>query len=69
MLTKWKESVKVKVLKAMKLNKSLGNDGLTVEFYVTFRLSIGNILVDALNEGCVMGSLTISQKTRGYYFD
>ena len=29
--------------------ESSGNDGLTVEFYKTFRNSIGNLLVDAFN--------------------
>ena len=50
------------VLKAMKMNKSPGNDGFTVEFYITFWLHIGEFLVEALNEAYERGSLSISQK-------
>ena len=50
------------VLKAMKLNKSPGNDGLTVEFYLTFWPYIGGILVEVFNESYERGDLSTSQK-------
>ena len=50
------------VLQKMKLNKSPGNDGLTVEFYVTFWPVIGQLVVDALNEAYRSGELSASQK-------
>ena len=50
------------VLKTMKTNKSPGNDGFTVEFYMTFWPHLGGILVDALNESYDKGNLSPSQK-------
>ena len=50
------------VLKTMKLNKSPGNDGLTVEFYLTFWSYIGGILVEVFNEAYERGDLSTSQK-------
>lgn len=50
------------VLKSMKLNKSPGNDGLTVEFYLTFWTKISDFLVTALNESYDRGTLSISQR-------
>ena len=38
------------VLKTMKLNKSPGNDGFSVEVYQTFWPHIGGLVVDAFNE-------------------
>ena len=46
----------------MKLNKSPGNDGLTVEFYRTFWPVIGQVVVEALNEAFQHGELSASQK-------
>lgn len=40
-------------LSGMKLNKSPGNDGLSVEFYRHFWTKIGNIVLNSLNEGYV----------------
>ena len=50
------------VLKEMKCNKSPGNDGFTVEFYITFWPALGGILVEALNEAYERGELSPSQK-------
>ena len=50
------------VLKNMKLNKSPGNDGFSVEFYLTFWPYIGGLIVDAFNESFVSGNLSVSQK-------
>ena len=50
-----------KAIKIMKNNKSLGSDGLTVEFYKTFWPDIANILVDSFNEAFSMGNLSYSQ--------
>ena len=50
------------VLKEMKINKSPGNDGLTVEFYHTFWPVLGDIIVEALNEAFDKGHLANSQK-------
>ena len=52
----------LKVLKEMKLNKTPGNDGLTVEFYYTFWPALGDLLVEVLNETYERGELTASQK-------
>ena len=51
-----------KMLKEMKNNKSPGNDGFTVEFYSTFWIDLGDLLVEALNEGYDRGGMTTSQK-------
>ena len=50
------------VLQQMKHIKSLGNDGFTVEVYLTFWSLLGDILVEALNEAYDKGGLSISQK-------
>ena len=49
-------------LKNMKTNKSPGNDGFTVEFYLTFWPHIGKVLVEVFNEAVDMGVLSTSQK-------
>ena len=46
----------------MKLNKSPGNDGFSVEFYQTFWPYIGGLVVDAFNEAFDNGNLSVSQK-------
>ena len=49
-------------LNEMKLNKSPGLDGLTVEFYKAFWNTIGPILVSALNESYNTKELSYTQK-------
>ena len=49
-------------LKEMKLNKSPGSDGLTVEFYRKFWPKIGDLLVNSLNHSYEKGELSSSQK-------
>ena len=46
----------------MKLNKTPGNDGLTVEVYYTFWPALGDLLVEVLNEIYERGELMASQK-------
>ena len=46
----------------MKFNKSPGNDGFTVEFYVTFWPQLGEMLVETLNETYEKEELSNSQK-------
>jgi len=43
-------------------NKTLGNDGLTIEFYKAFWSLLGNQLVDALNYSYEHGQLFTSQR-------
>ena len=50
------------VLKTFQKNKSPGNDGLTVEFYIAFWPLIGTLLVDSLNYAFEYGELSNSQK-------
>ena len=51
-----------KMLKEMKNNKSPGNDGFIVEFYCTFWLDLGDMLVGVLNEAFNRGGMSNSQK-------
>ena len=51
-----------KALTSMKINKSPGNDGFTVEFYLTFWPQLGGLLVDVFNEVFEKGCLSTSQK-------
>ena len=50
------------MLKTFQKNKSPGNDGLTVEFYIAFWPLIGTLLVDSLNYAFEYGELSNSQK-------
>ena len=50
------------MLKTFQQNKSPGNDGLTVEFYIAFWPLIGTLLVDSLNYAFEYGELSNSQK-------
>ena len=45
-----------------KKNKTPGNDGLTIEFYVAFWSLIGKPLVDCINYSYKFGELSSSQK-------
>ena len=49
----------------MKFSKSPGNDGFTVEFYVTFWPQLGEMLVETLNETYEKRELSNSQKQGG----
>ena len=49
-------------LKTFKKNKTPGNDGLTVEFYLTFWPLVGKCLVECLNFAHRHGELYTSQK-------
>jgi hypothetical protein len=51
-----------KALKLMKMNKSPGNDGLTVEFYQKFWGLISNLLLQSFNESFENGQLSHSQR-------
>ena len=46
----------------MKHGKSLGNDGLTKEFYTAFFGELGSILLETFNYTFVEGELSSSQK-------
>ena len=50
------------VLNEMPLNKSPGNDGLSVEFYRTFWPVIGNVVIDSFNTSFENGELSNTQK-------
>ena len=49
-------------LKTFKKNKTPGNDGLTVEFYLAFWPLVGKCLVECLNFAHRHGELSTSQK-------
>ena len=51
-----------KILKEIKFNKSPGNDGFTVECYVTFWPQLGEMLVETLNDTYEKSELSNSQK-------
>ena len=51
-----------KVLQSFQKNKTPGNDGLTIEFYLAFWLMIGKHLVDCINYSFEFGELSNSQK-------
>ena len=50
------------VIKNMSDNKSLGSDGLPVEFYKFFGKDLGDILLQSLNNGYEIGHLSITQR-------
>ena len=50
------------ILKEMKLNKTPGNDGFSVEFYCTFWPVLGDMLINALNVAYDKRELSNSQK-------
>ena len=50
------------ILKEMQLNKSPGNDGLNVEFYITFWQEIGDLVLNAFNDAIKYKELSPSQK-------
>ena len=50
------------VLQSFPKNKTPGNDGLTIEFYVAFWSLIGKPLVDCINHSYEFGELSSSQK-------
>ena len=52
----------LKSLQSFQKNKSPGNDGLTVEFYIAFWNLVGDLLVDSLNCSYDYGELSNSQK-------
>ena len=51
-----------KSLQLFESSKSLGNDGLTVEFYRAFWHILGSVMVDSLNCSYEYGELSNSQK-------
>ena len=50
------------ILNTVSKNKSPGNDGLTIEFYIFFWGEIGQLLIDSYNESFDKGILSASQK-------
>ena len=50
------------ILSTVSKNKSPGNDGLTIEFYIFFWGKIGQLLIDSYNESFDKGQLSASQK-------
>ncbi len=52
----------LEALKTFKKNKSPGNDGLTVEFYISFWPTIASCLLDSYQWAFEMGELGVSQK-------
>ena len=53
-------------LQDMKLNKSPGLDGLSVEFYLAFWSQIKHMVTNSLNEGYEKGHLSTSQRQSVY---
>ena len=51
-----------KVIPLFKHDKTPGNDGIPIEFYIVFFNLIGKLLVDSLNESFEIGELSTSQK-------
>ena len=51
-----------KSLKTFSKNKSPGNDGLPMEFYIIFWQKISDLFLDSLNEGLTEGELSNSQR-------
>jgi len=51
-----------KVFNSFALNKTPGNDGLPIEFYQTFRNSVGELLVESFNESFIKGEMNPSQR-------
>ena len=51
-----------KVLSTFSNDKTPGNDGLTIEFYMFFWSEIGTVVVDSLNYAFFHGELSSSQK-------
>ena len=49
-------------IKSMKLNKSLGSNGIPVEFYVTFWSEIKSLVIDSKNSAYQKRELSITQK-------
>ena len=56
------ECYNVLQLKTFQKNKSPGNDGFTIEFYIAFWPLIGTLLVDSLNYAFEYCELSNSQK-------
>ena len=52
----------IKMLKTFKLNKSPVNDGLPIEFYLTFLDDVAEILMDSYEEALNTGELSVSQR-------
>ena len=50
------------VIKTFALNKTPGNDGMPIEFYLTFLTEINPILLDSFSYSVEHGSLTTSQR-------
>ena len=50
------------VIKTLSLNKTPGNDGIPIEFYITFWEEVGQILIDSYTYSLKNGFLTTSQR-------
>ena len=48
-------------LNSMPTNKTPGNDGLSVEFYITFWTLIGDLVVNSINMAYMIGTLSNTQ--------
>ena len=46
----------------MKFNKSLGSDGLPVQFYMSVWPEVKSLVVESLNSGYEAGELSVTQK-------